>query len=161
MSLEAVPHPRYPLREPCRYCGCHLGSVSRKSGQDVVRCQGCGRHLYNAPRTETGLPRDSLSTRPEIKPKKRARILQRDCHRCIYCGVSALDTELVIGHLLSVNDAAALGLSDADTYDDENLATMCAECNSGIGRESVAARLIAALVKHRANHHAPGNRETV
>ncbi|MDG4821270.1 hypothetical protein O7635_05310 [Asanoa sp. WMMD1127] len=46
----------YLMRRPCTACGCALGVIKRKAGQDVVRCQGCNRYQYCAPRSETGLP---------------------------------------------------------------------------------------------------------
>lgn len=46
----------YPMRTPCVRCGCKLGVITRKRGQDVVRCQGCDAYQYCAPRSETGLP---------------------------------------------------------------------------------------------------------
>ncbi|EUA11306.1 hypothetical protein I546_3215 [Mycobacterium kansasii 732] len=45
------------------------------------------------------------------------------------------------------------GLSDADLTSDENLATMCAECNSGLSKRSLPPHLIAAAIwAHRRLH---------
>lgn len=46
----------YKMRQACARCGHQLGQIDRKSGQDVVSCENCGRFSYNAPRHETGLP---------------------------------------------------------------------------------------------------------
>jgi hypothetical protein len=66
------------MREPCPRCGCGDGTVAMVNGQDTVRCAECERFCYNAPRTETGRPRRSLRTRPQVSPGQRARILLRD-----------------------------------------------------------------------------------
>lgn len=44
----------------------------------------------------------------------------------------------MIGHLLSVHDGERLGASQAELSAEENLATMCATCNLGLGRRSVS-----------------------
>jgi hypothetical protein len=36
-----------------------------------------------------------------------------------------------IGHIISVHDGRAHGLSDAELFHDDNLVAMCPECNSG------------------------------
>jgi hypothetical protein len=60
------------------------------------------------------------------------------CHRT--------DVSLEIGHLVSVHDGHLVGLSDADLTSDENLAAMCAECNSGLSKRSLPPHLIAAAI---------------
>ena len=42
-----------------------------------------------------------------------------------------------MGHVVSVNDGLAIGLSDSVLYDEWNLCTMCEECNSGLGEQSL------------------------
>ena len=111
-------------------------------------CIGCGRFLYNAPKTETGEAQRSVTTvHNGIKPKQRARIILRALGRCELCGSTK---NLHIGHLLSVTDGLALGLTEAQLNDDANLSAMCEECNLGIGKDSVTARLYAALLNRRA-----------
>lgn len=150
----------HPLRKPCP-CGCLTGRIIRRGGQDVAYCVNCGAYQYCVPKTETGRAAEAVTRRPGIKPKQRARILGRDGNRCVFCGGAAISgVELVIGHLLSVADAIALGVPDEDTYHDENLAAMCPECNSGIGRDSVGARLIAAIIRHRATRDDDSHRES-
>ncbi len=63
------------------------------------------------------------------------------CHRR---GVS-----LEVGHLISVRDGLRLGLSDAYLFSDENLAAMCASCNSGLGSASVPLRFLVAALRAR------------
>lgn len=88
----------------------------------------------------------TVRSRPEISPAQRSRVLHRDNHRCVLCGTPpSILVELHLAHLVSVADAQELGLSETDTWHDENLVTSCAECNLGLGRHSVSARLIAAL----------------
>lgn len=140
----------HPLREPCR-CGHLMGTITPKGGQDLVYCGGCGAWLYNAPRSETGAPTRPVRSRPKISPSQRARVFDRDNHRCVLCGTTAtVTTELHLSHLVSVADAREFGLSEEDLWHDENLIVSCAECNLGLGRRSVSARLIAALVMRRA-----------
>jgi 5-methylcytosine-specific restriction endonuclease McrA len=135
------------MRAPCRYCGHALGRIETRSGQDCVFCLACGRHNYNAPRTETGRDVRSLRTRPDIKPSQRARILDRDDSRCIIC--HTVERALDVGHLVSVEDGRKQGLTDAELYADDNLVAMCAPCNSGYGAVSVSPRIVAALIRAR------------
>lgn len=65
-----------------------------------------------------------------ISPSKRFRILARDGFRCIYCGATAAQVELVVDHKVSV--------ADGGNCDDHNLAAACRQCNSGKGRMSIA-----------------------
>lgn len=51
-----------------------------------------------------------------------------------------------VGHLVSVKDGTARGMTDAEINDDENLAAMCDECNLGVGSETVPLRLAIAMV---------------
>jgi hypothetical protein len=137
----------YAMREPCRHCGCTSGTVASVNGQDTVRCADCGRYSYNAPRTETGRPRQSLRTRPDISPSQRKRIFERDNSICLRRNRS--DRPLVVAHWISVYDGKALGLSEADLFHDENLLTMCDECNGGQGRETLPLRFMATVLRVR------------
>lgn len=140
------------MRAPCKYCSHTLGRIETRSGQDCVFCLACGKHNYNAPRTETGREIRSLRTRPDIKPGQRSRILDRDNGRCIIC--HAADRNLDVGHLVSVEDGRKQGLDDAELYADDNLAAMCAPCNSGYGAVSVSPRIVAALIRARIQRRA-------
>lgn len=133
------------MRAPCPGCGCRDGYIRTRGGQDTVRCSACDRYCYNAPRSETGRETRSLRTRPTISPSQRARILIRDNATCILC--HRHDVDLDIGHLVSVRDGKARGLSDDQLRDDANLAAMCTACNSGLAHRSLPVHLlVAALV---------------
>lgn len=138
------------MRAPCRHCGHQKGRLEPTNGQNCVYCLRCGRHAYNAPKTETGEPQRTVRTRPDIKPSKRARILQRDSYRCVLCGHA--DWPLHIGHCISVEEGLAAGANETELYDDENLAAMCEECNSGLGSGSVDLRLMLRLLRIRRNY---------
>ena len=86
-------------------------------------------------RTETGREVRSLRTRPDIRPRQRARIFARDNGTCVICHRHG--PYLVVAHLISVCDGLKLGLSDADLFSDDNLAAMCEECNAGFGKDSL------------------------
>lgn len=134
------------MRKPC-VCGSSEGYLLTRSGQDVIRCSQCDSYQYCAPRTETGREVRSLRTRDTIKPSKRARILLRDNGTCVICHRS--DTPLDTGHLLSIQEGRQLGFTDDQLNDDENLAAMCAGCNSGLTSETVPLRLFAAVLQAR------------
>lgn len=138
----------YKMRADCRFgCGSDLGRIETKNGQDCVYCIGCGRHQYNAPRVETGREARSVTTvHNGIKPKQRARILERDGGRCFLCGKGE---NLHVGHLLSVNEGLKQGLTEVEINDDENLAAMCDECNLGMADRPVPIRLIIAVLMAR------------
>lgn len=140
------------MRAPCRRCGCLDGSIITKGGQDTVRCARCDLYAgYNAPRTETGRSRRSLRSRPRISPSQRSRILTRDNSTCLRCGRST--GPLDVAHWISVHDGNAEGLSEAELFDDENLLILCAECNSGQGRETLPLRFMATVLRVRIARH--------
>lgn len=135
------------MRKPCDKCGHTEGSITETNAQDVVRCLACNKYQYNAPRTETGRAVRTVSTTHEaIKPKQRARIIERDCGHCVACGAV---NNLHIGHVVSVKDGHALSLSDEDINSDDNLVTLCAECNLGWGDRSMRANLYVAILIRR------------
>lgn len=136
----------YPLRKPCA-CGTETGYIRERTGQQCVYCSFCHRFQYNAPKRETGLPQRSVSDRPELKPARRARILERDNGSCVGCHRS--DVILHVGHLLSVEDGRKLGASDEEVWSDENLAAMCEECNLGFGKRTVSLRLVYRILQAR------------
>lgn len=59
------------------------------------------------------------------------------------------DKPLVVGHFISVADGEASGLTESELYDDENLLCLCAECNSGRGRETYPLRFLVAVLRAR------------
>jgi len=144
----------FTMRAPCATCSATAGRTETRSGQDCVFCAGCGRWQYNRPRAESGRDVRSLRTRPDIKPSKRARILDRDAGCCIICHRD--DLNLDVGHLISVDDGRQLGMTDPELFDDENLAAMCAACNSGYSATSVSPRILVGLIRARISRRQSG-----
>jgi len=141
------------MRQHCNNCLNDTGYMEERNGQDVVRCYQCDAYAYCAPRTETGRGKRIVSTRPTIKPKRRARILDRDNGLCVVCGTTAAH----IGHLLSVKDGETVGADDALIWSDENLAAMCEECNLGFGSRTPSPQLVyrVVLLHYRMNNTFP------
>lgn len=135
------------MREPCPSCGTRTARIETRNGQDCAFCVKCGRHCYNVPRAESGREVRSLRTRPDIKPGQRARILERDNATCVLCHRSGIPLD--VGHLISVDAGRKAGLMDAELYHDENLAAMCASCNSGLSKRPVPLRFAVALLRAR------------
>jgi 5-methylcytosine-specific restriction endonuclease McrA len=119
------------LRRPCSSCSGSEGYIVTKNGQDVVRCAECDDYQYCAPRVETGRDVRSISTRPNLKPSVRYRILDEFGYICLICGRGAPEVELVIDHIISRAAAATADLLDELIDSEDNLAPLCAECNSG------------------------------
>jgi hypothetical protein len=136
----------YTMSKPCVRCGSTDGALTEAGPHWKLTCLDCGAYQRFISKAELGLSVRSLSDRPDIKPKKRARILDRDNGRCVICG---RDDELHIGHILSVDEGRALGWADEQINDDENLAALCALCNAGYGSLSINPRLAAALIQAR------------
>lgn len=128
----------WTARHPCPTCYTTRALLIRSGNQDTVVCGTCRRHLYNAPRTETGLePRTVTRLRANIAPGQQARILERDHGRCLLCGSP---NDLTIGHLLSVADGYRVGATEQELRNDANLVAMCETCNAGLGAQSVSLR---------------------
>jgi hypothetical protein len=66
--------------------------------------------------------------------------------RCVLCGSREL---LQVGHLVPVAGGLAASLTEAELNDDENLATMCAECNVGLGESPPPLWIAVPLLKLR------------
>lgn len=133
------------MRTACRRCGSTRGNVVAINGQNVVRCE-CGLFQYNAPKVETGQVSRSVTTvHNGIKPKQRARILARDGGACVMC--HAANRPLHVGHLLSVEAGLSVGLTEAELNHDDNLGSMCEECNLGLGPEPIPLRIYAAILQ--------------
>jgi hypothetical protein len=146
LSPSAKSPQPYRSRIPCPSCHTVEAYLVHKRGQATVRCARCHSFRYNAPHTETGAkPRTVTTLRRPIRPAQQARILDRDHGRCILCGTTE---ELTIGHLLSVEDAARLGVSTSVLYSDANLAAMCEGCNAGLrhGPKSINPRTYACVM---------------
>jgi 5-methylcytosine-specific restriction endonuclease McrA len=138
------------MRRPCPICAETAGRIETRNGQDCVYCLGCDRHQYNAPKTETGRAVRTVTTvHNGIKPKQRARVLERDNGRCCLCGSR---DNLHVGHLLSVDDGLKQGMTEVDLNNDENLAAMCSECNLGLSSKPVSLRLLMSVLTARLKH---------
>lgn len=140
-----------PTRKECPSgactCGCIHGAIEEKSGQDVVRCDDCGKWLFNAPRTLTGRKRRTLSTTHElIGAKARWRVIERANGLCEVCGSCV---NLQVGHVVSVADGHAAGLDDVSINSDENLICQCAECNSGAGKRTIPLYMYVRILQAR------------
>lgn len=71
------------------------------------------------------IPKMSMGPRVGVTPRRRWEVLQRDGHRCVYCGAGPADSRLVVDHVIPV--------SNGGTNDLDNLVTACHECNAGKG----------------------------
>lgn len=66
----------------------------------------------------------TLTIRPSISARDRFKILKRDGYRCCICGRDAKDgVKLEIDHKVAV--------ANGGSNDDDNLWTLCFECNRG------------------------------
>lgn len=159
MTTDVFDHQPWQMSRPCRQCG-HQGDgyLDTRNGQDVVYCGNCGKYAgYNAPKTETGRTVRPHGTRPGIPPSKRSRILERDNFTCVLCGRRAPTVPLDIGHLISEVEGRGQGLTDLELYDDENLAAMCAECNSGQSDRPLPLRFCVAVLRARLTNRTGGD----
>ena len=155
-AIDALPD--YTMRAPCRWCGeASRGKGPRLvSGQAAIHCAVCRRVAYNAPKAETGAPVRSISSRPDLKPGQRQRILDRDQARCQICGRTPAEHGVIlhVGHILSVKEGREQGASDGELFADCNLFACCEECNIDTGALSMPPimwlRLIRAQLARRA-----------
>ncbi len=137
--MNSAPH---VLRRVCA-CGNEYGRIESRNGQDCVFCDKCSRWQYNAPKTETGRAiRSVTSVHNGIKPGQRARILMRSNGLCELCGKGGESAQLHVGHIISVDAGIANGLTELQLNDDENLCTLCAECNLGISSEPMPLKFV-------------------
>ena len=146
----------FKMRACCKHCGSEAGRIETRGGQDCVFCAACGRYAgYNAPKTETGRAVRTVETvHNGIKPKIRARILELDNGRCVQCGKDASRAVLHIGHVISVKEGLSAGLTEAQLNHDENLVTLCDECNLGVGSEPMSLRFLIRVLHARLNFKA-------
>lgn len=141
----------HKLRAPCRFCLADRitsvdGFVVETNGQDVVRCVRCNRAVYNAPRVETGRAERTVTTvHNGIKPGQRARVLMRD-GRCRLCGSTE---NLHVGHVIPVVVGLEQGLTEVELNNDENLITLCAECNLGMSDAPPPLWIVVPLLRAR------------
>jgi len=136
----------YLLRAPCPQCGGTEGRIHwDQNGQDVVYCKPCNRHLYNAPKSESGRVARTLRTIRHISPSQRSRLMERAHWRCEICGTTE---NLTVAHIVSVKKGFN-ELTDAELNSDDNQIVACAECNAGMGINGPAPWVLIRLVKQR------------
>lgn len=148
MSLMDGDPSQFKMREACRGCDHEFGRIVEKGAQDCVYCLDCGRHCYNAPRTETGKKVRSVQTVHEaIKPKLRVRVLTGANGRCQLCGKGPdSGATMHVSHMVSVKQGMALGMTDEEMNSEANLICACDECNLGLGQETIPLRLALAMI---------------
>lgn len=129
---------RWPLPRACTRCGCEDDGVL---GSDrSLRCSECGLFVKWVAKRDLGLAASDKRTRPDIKPSKRAAILAAFNHTCVNCHRD--DRPLEIGHLISDAEGHAFDMTDAELYDELNLAPFCDACNAGQGDLTVGLPLM-------------------
>jgi len=103
----------------CRFCVTLLVRVTKGKRQGWRRVDFPAGHLPAAePRKRRPVSRTPRNR--NISPAKRARIYERDQHRCVECGCD--DPELLtIDHRVPITKGG--------TNKDDNLQTMCRPCN--------------------------------
>ncbi len=74
-------------------------------------------------RTEYLLENGRRRKRDHVSKRTRWEVMERDEHRCVYCGADPDNAVLVIDHVLPAIDGG--------TNDIDNLVTSCQECNEG------------------------------
>jgi len=139
------------LRKPCESCQSGVGAYELRSGQAVVYCT-CGKYQgYNASKEEQGREVRSAQSLHQIPSSQRSRILARDAARCQFCGRSAATdgVNLQVGHALPVASAVAHEIPRELLYCDDNLLTLCEECNLGMGAEPIEPRLLIQIIRAR------------
>jgi hypothetical protein len=114
-----------------------IGLVQANGGGWSLRQGECARSglrlLYFPERQVAEHPRESHASRKrrrrDIRPSLRFAVLERDGFRCVYCGVTAEDSEMHVDHVTPV--------SKGGTNDLHNLATACVDCNLGKGDREI------------------------
>jgi 5-methylcytosine-specific restriction endonuclease McrA len=140
------------MSEVCRYEGCG-GDVSLTyRGPNVCkRCMTCGKRQHDKiwlSKTEAGLaPRSTQTVHAAIKPKLRAKVIDRSGGRCEMCG--ATNVLFHVGHFVSVDAGLAAGMTDEEINSEENLYCSCEECNLGMGAMPVSIRTLMAIIRGR------------
>jgi len=136
-----------PNDSPCRYCKeSTRGCVDTVNGQDTVRCQVCGKWLYNAPKTETGRETRPVTDNRHVSTSRRERILERDGGRCVLCGATV---DLHVDHILPLKMWKGR-IDESRLNSDDNLWTLCNACNLGKGKWHLPPLwLVAALLSRK------------
>ena len=140
------------IRLACPHCSTDRDCVIVEKGphREAV-CGDCGRHVKFVSKSELGEDPRSATVRGKIKPKQRARIIQRANLRCECCGrpASATGAGLHVGHVVSIDAGTKAGVALEVLNSDENLIAECEECNLGHGRDPLPLALFVAILKTR------------
>jgi hypothetical protein len=105
------------------------GASSSEDERLVQICHVLGRRTYCPACVKAS--KDGPK-RERISPHTRMRILSRDGFRCCFCGsVASAEVVLQVDHIVPI--------SRGGSGFDDNLQTLCAECNVGKGTDVVAA----------------------
>jgi hypothetical protein len=123
-------------------CAHPLVTQDRRGPHTGEWCVDCGEWLRWVPKSELGEATRSVTSRPGIKPKVRARVLDRFGHTCMSCGAAPPAVMLQVDHIIPVDLAKQYGVYDELIEDDLNLAPFCEECNLGKGSTVFTARSI-------------------
>ncbi|ORA43412.1 hypothetical protein BST21_21890 [Mycolicibacterium celeriflavum] len=69
----------------------------------------------------------------------------RDKRACFVCGRK--NVHLDIGHIISIREGRAHGLSETELFADDNLVAMCPECNAGQGSATLPLPFLVAVLR--------------
>ena len=141
---QGTPHVIPSERNPC-VCGSRRVHWVMSNGQRIARCDRCSTYVYSVPNHEVGEgPRKVRASSAErVDRTQRARLRDRDGLGCVLCGETA--PPLHAGHLISVKEGRAHGLTDEQLWSDINLVVMCESCNLTLSSRSVSLQFIVAL----------------
>jgi 5-methylcytosine-specific restriction endonuclease McrA len=129
---------------------CEHATVTRRTNGPHLEevCADCARHLRFVSKAEAGVGRRSVTSRKGVKPRARARVLERFGYGCYLCGRSATDGVLLhVDHILPVDLAKRFGVYDDVIESELNLAPLCEECNLGKGAEVFGAGAVRLMAK--------------
>lgn len=104
----------------------------------AAHCIKCGTWFKFVSHTRMSINTNRNNKRMHnVPPKQRFRILKRDQYRCQTCGITSQETTLHVDHKTSIKDATTQGWNKQQINADENLWTLCENCNLGKGTTSL------------------------
>lgn len=143
--MESAPASITTPDRPCR-CGHDTFNITPTGPSLVARCERCSTFQRNVPRAEVGLAPKTVRS-SGIKPKVRARVLDRFGHACMSCGRMPPEVALHVDHIIPRELAKRYGLYDELIEDELNLAPQCVECNLGKSDAIFSARSIRLMLR--------------
>lgn len=140
------------MTEVCKFDECGGNVVLMQKGPNHYKvCLRCDKRQHEKvwlSKVEAGIEKRSVqSTHQRIKPKTRAKIIDRASARCEMCG--ARNVILHVGHFISVDEGHRAGMTDDEINSDENLYCSCEECNLGQGSRPVSIRILVNIIRGR------------